>query len=80
MDPHGMSRGEQAHEALEDLAAGLVGMPTDEARRFCEDLGLTFRVVDWDVEKGPVFMNSAYRRDRISGEARGGVVTRAEAG
>lgn len=45
-------QGQQAHEALEELASALVGMLITDARELCHDLGLNFRVIDWDVIKG----------------------------
>lgn len=69
----------EAH-ALEHLASGLIGLPKDEARRLCADLGLHLRLVDWDEVKGLVGLSSDYRSDRITAEARSGVITKAEAG
>ena len=66
--------------ALADLAAGLVGMPKDQARQICAGVGLHLRLVDWDELTGPVALTSDYRADRITAEARAGVVTQAEAG
>ncbi len=71
----------QAEEdALDALASGLVGLPKEDARQMCDDLGLRLRLVDWDVIKGRFALTSDYRSDRITAEARNGVITKAEGG
>lgn len=72
--------GERHYAALVDFARGLIGRSKAEAARLCEELGLTVRMVDWDLIKGPVALTQEYREDRVTVFVKNGVVTETEPG